>query len=575
MLQRKILLLLTLAYPLFGGLFNYTKSNFDDLRIRILISGFVFLAYKLSKKRVVRLRKIPNLIPYLAFNLIVYHSMYLLIVNSYKPEYLVQISAMIFFTSLGFYRKYDLLYYLFFVLLMLTPFTVTILTKLDIYYILCVLLLVAGISFYIQNTLINYLKQLLSNDKSLMRSIDSVTDAVIITDTEYFILYANDLATKILDFGQEFLIGSKLSIPIPTETRLTGKISRILTTDEKRLFEVRMIKIERESRPAFFIILKDITEDEKVKFEIERKRILNESILESMYDSVLGINKDGKIIYSNTESKKLLAKENEEILDLDFHENFHHTWIDGNQHEKDNSPIWETLLEQKRNRIHNEIFWNKKDSSIPVEYTSTPLKHPNMEGGSVVVFRDNTEKKRIEKIERNYKDGLSFLSDSAMKFLQLNSIQEIYSYATETLKNSFEIRGVILTIYNEKENFETVSVSGFKLIQTSIMKVLKSELIGIEYKVEESRLINFQYSYNKLYFLPDGLYSINFGYINRKDSLIIESLLNVKKVYTVTLFDEKIYGSLILLFSEEDKIKESVIEIFSSQLLIALKKFSL
>jgi PAS domain S-box-containing protein len=572
MFQRKILLLFSISNILFWSLFQYAKSPIDDIKVRLFVSAFCLLGFKLTRTKIPRLRRFPNFIPYTVFCLVVYHSIYLLATNHFQAEFQVQLAVVIIFSSLGFYRKYDLFYFLFFNILLFTPFAVTLLTKLDIYYILCSLLIVSGFSFYMQTHFISFWKQLLANDRSLMRSIDKINDAVIITDTEYYILYVNELAQKFLDFGNEFLIGSKLTMTIPTETRLTGKISTIFTS-EKKLIEVRLIKAEREGRPVFFITLKDITEADRIKKEIEKKRILQESILNSIGDGILTIDKDAKIIYQNKESESLTNYSDTEILSKPFHETLHHSWADGSYHEKESSPILETLKERNKNRISNEFFWKKNDNSFPVEYTSSPIDLDSDEKGAVIVYRDTTDKKKIEGIEARYKDGLRFLSDTAMKFLQIETGSDLESYVVETLKSKTNARGIIFNLFTESEEFQTVSVAGFKTIQTSIMKILKSEMIGIEFEIEEDRLIDFTNTYNRMNFLPDGLYSLNYGNLNRKDCIILESLLNVQKVYTITLFDQKVYGSIILLFSDDENPEEAIIEIFSSQVLIALKKF--
>lgn len=572
MFQRKILLLFSISNILFWSLFQYAKSPIDDIKLRLLVSSICLIAYKLTRTKIPKLRRFPNFIPYTVFCLVVYHSIYLLAINHFQAEFQVQLAVVIIFSSLGFYRKYDLFYFLFFNILLFTPFAVTLLTKLDIYYILCSLLIVSGFSFYMQTHFISFWKQLLANDRSLMRSVDKINDAVIITDTEYYILYVNELAQKFLDFGNEFLIGSKLTMTIPTETRLTGKISTIFT-NEKKLIEVRLIKAEREGRPVFFITLKDITEADKLKKEIERKRLLHESILNSIGDGILTIDKDGKIIYQNKESETLINYNEAEILSKPFHETLHHSWSDGSEHEKESSPILETLHDGTKNRIANEVFWKKNDNAFYVEYTSSPIELESKEKGAVIVFRDNSEKKKIEAMEFKYKDGLRFLSDTAMKFLQIETRSDLETYIVETLKSKTNARGIIFNLFTESEEFQTVSVAGFKTIQTSIMKILKSEMIGIEYKIDEEKILNFSESYNKLFFLHDGLYSLNYGNLNRKDCIILESLLNVQKVYTITLFDKKVYGSIILLFSDDEHPEEAIIEIFSSQVLIALKKF--
>ncbi len=45
----------------------------------------------------------------------------------------------------------------------------------------------------------------------------------------------------------------------------------------------------------------------------------------------------------------------------------------------------------------DEVFWNASGEAVPVEYTSTPIRKDGELDGAVVVFRDITERKRLER----------------------------------------------------------------------------------------------------------------------------------------------------------------------------------
>jgi PAS domain S-box-containing protein len=571
MLQRKILLLLGISYPCFWVLFNYTKNSVDDIKQRILVALICIFASRVIQNKKFKPRKLPNFIPYLSFTIISLHSLYLTYINNFAPEFHFQNTVILIFCSLGIYRKYDLFYFLFFISLCFIPFTVYKLYKIDIYYFLCTLLLAISFAYFIQLHILDFFKLLLANDRYLLRSVDKIRDAVIITDVHYNILYVNDLAQKLLNFNSEFLVGSKVNIPISSETRLSGKITK-LSTIENKILEIRLIKAEREGIPVFFIIIKDITQDEKIRIELENKRILYEKVLHSSYDGIIGLNENGEVIYLNPTSEKLLEFSENELLGKPFHETIHHSWFDGTERDKESSPIQETLIEKELNRINNEVFWKKNDNPFFVEYTSAPILESEKIDGAVVIFRDNTEKRKKEALEKKYKEELRFISDSAMKFLQLKSIEEVYNYAVETIRVSTNARGVFFNKHLEEDIYQTSAVSGFKLVQTSIMKLLKTEMLGVNFKIEEEKFLNFEYTINKLYFLPDGLYTINYGNLNRKDCKILESIMNVTKVYIITLAEgEKLFGNFVLLYSEDQEPPTALLEIFCNQVLISIK----
>ena len=235
------------------------------------------------------------------------------------------------------------------------------------------------------------------------------------------------MAQKLLNFNSEFLVGSRVNLPIPSEDRLTGNTT-VIHTVEDRLVEIRMLKVERLGRPAFFIIIKDITQETRQKAETERLRLLHQSMLVFAKEGVVGLNKEGNITYINQYALDVTGYVESEVLGQSFHSTFHHSWMDGVVHEEENSPIRETLLEGVVNRINNEIFWKKGDRYFYVEYISSPIKKEEEITGAVVLFKDITDKKQQRDLENKYHEELLFLSESAMKFLQIKERSEIFEY---------------------------------------------------------------------------------------------------------------------------------------------------
>ncbi|HRG46442.1 MAG TPA: PAS domain-containing protein, partial [Leptospiraceae bacterium] len=495
-------------YPAFWAIFKFTKMPIDDPKQRIVVSILCLIGFKLYNSDNPKIRKNQNLLTYAAYYMVTLHSLYLSYLNHFSVEFQVQSFILIVFASLGFIRKYHLFYYLFFTFFCFVPITVAGFMKLEIYYILCNLLLVCIGSFVIQIFHIQFLKQLLINDATLLRSVDKMKDGIIITDITSHVLFVNEVAQKLLDFNSEFLIGSKVNLPIPSENRLTGD-KTVIRTVEDRLVEIRMLKVERLGRPAFFIMVKDITVEERERIETERKRILHESILVSAKEGLVGLDKDGNISFVNAYTLEVTEYSEEEILAKGFHETFHHSWMDGIPHEEENSPIRETLSAGVTSRINNEIFWKKGDRFFYVEYTCSPIKKEDEIIGAVIVFKDISEKKKQEELVNKYNEELNFLSESAMEFLQTKSQMEIYDYTSTSIYEFSKPRAIIVSSYNhESQEFRVESISGFKQLIGPIVKLINSEIIGAKYHYEIDRFPPAA-TLNKLIHLPDGLYAVN------------------------------------------------------------------
>jgi PAS domain S-box-containing protein len=572
-LQRTLLLLFAAIYPAFWAIFKFTKMPIDDPKQRVIVSILCLIAFKVYNSDNPKIRKNQNLLTYAVYYMITLHSLYLSYLNHFSVEFQVQNFILIIFASLGFIRKYHLFYYLFFTFFCFIPITVSGFMKLDIYYILCNLLIVCVGSFVIQIFHIQFLKQLLVNDKTLLRSVDKIKDGIIITDTTSHVLFVNEMAQKLLDFNSEFLVGSKVNLPIPSENRLTGDRT-VIHTVEDRLVEIRMLKVERLGRPAFFIIVKDITLEERARIETERKRVLHQSLLMSAKEGLAGVDKDGKITFLNPHAQEVTGFTEEEVLGRTFHETFHHSWMDGIPHEEENSPIRETLTTGVIVRINNEIFWKKEDKYFYVEYTCSPIKKEEEIIGAIILFKDITDKKKKEELENKNYNELVFLSESVMQFLEIRSKEEIYDYIASSIFEFAQPRAIIVNSYSQESlQFKVESVRGFKQFMSPIIKLINCEIIGAKYLLEKERYSPAA-TPNKLILLPDGLYAVNFASLNRKECMTIETMLNAKKIYNFILYEEeKILGSVIILYSEEKFPYETMLEIFLHQATIALNRY--
>ncbi|HNK56645.1 MAG TPA: PAS domain-containing protein, partial [Leptospiraceae bacterium] len=487
MLQRKLLLLFAAIYPCFWALFKYTKAPIDDPKQRIIVSILCLIAFKIYESPNPKIRNRQSLVSYLAYYTVTLHSLYLSYVNQFSVEFQIQNFTIIIFASLGFIRKYHLFYYLFFTFFCFVPITVAGFNKLDIYYILCNLLIVCAGAFTVQMLQINFLKQLLVNDRILLKTMDKIRDGVIITDISSHVLFVNENAQKLLNFNSEFLIGSKVNLPIPSENRLTGNTT-VIHTVEDRLVEIRMLKVERLGKPAFFIIIKDITKETREKDEIERKRILFQNVLTNTKEGIIGLDKEGKITFVNPYTLELTGYTEEELLNQNFHETFHHSWMDGIPHEEEHSPIKETLIEGTTNRITNEIFWKKIDQFFYVEYTCSPIRKENEIIGATIVFKDITEKRKQDEIDKKYNAELEFLSESAMNYLQLNSKKEIYHFIAESIFKFTKPRAVIVnSFYLENSQFQVEVTSGFKQFAAPIQKLINCDLSDLRFEFDKER----------------------------------------------------------------------------------------
>ena len=142
--------------------------------------------------------------------------------------------------------------------------------------------------------------------------------------------------------------------------------------------------------------LDEIITSEQSIDELIRIQHRNKLILESAGEGIYGLCKDGLTTFLNPAAAHILGWEVDELLGKPMHTILHHTKPDGSHFPAHECPIYAAFKDGKVHRIDDEVFWHKDGSSIPVDYTSTPIYENNELVGAVVVFTDISERKKSE-----------------------------------------------------------------------------------------------------------------------------------------------------------------------------------
>lgn len=120
-------------------------------------------------------------------------------------------------------------------------------------------------------------------------------------------------------------------------------------------------------------------------------------LLSSVGDGIYSINKQGLCTFINPVGAKMLGLTPENVLGKNIHKVHHHTHEDGSHYPVEECPIYAAVHDGVVHEGIQEIFWRRDGSYFPVEFTSTPVICDGEIIGSVVVFRDITERLNTEK----------------------------------------------------------------------------------------------------------------------------------------------------------------------------------
>ncbi|WP_321528734.1 PhnD/SsuA/transferrin family substrate-binding protein [Sedimenticola selenatireducens] len=146
----------------------------------------------------------------------------------------------------------------------------------------------------------------------------------------------------------------------------------------------------------------------KAKLHLERQY---ELILNSVADGIIGVDLDGKTTFANRAMSQITGWSATDLIGRNQHDILHHTRADGTPHPADQCPVYATCNDQIPRFVEDDVFWKKDGSSFPVEYSSTPIRNEQFKTvGSVVVFRDISDRKRISEEARQHQDDLAHVA---------------------------------------------------------------------------------------------------------------------------------------------------------------------
>lgn len=121
-----------------------------------------------------------------------------------------------------------------------------------------------------------------------------------------------------------------------------------------------------------------------------------EKILESTGEGIYGLDKDGYCIFINEAALEMIGHSREECIQNKMHQLIHYKKENGDPYPEEECPLYLSLSTAKKMSADNEVFWKKDGISFPVEFTASPIFENGETRGSVVVFRDISERKTFE-----------------------------------------------------------------------------------------------------------------------------------------------------------------------------------
>jgi diguanylate cyclase (GGDEF)-like protein/PAS domain S-box-containing protein len=152
-----------------------------------------------------------------------------------------------------------------------------------------------------------------------------------------------------------------------------------------------------EASELFLARLGAMSRSIRGKKSVDAERVRLASILSSVGDGVYGVDRGGKITFVNPVACKILGYAETNVIGASAHELLHHTQEDGVPIPADRCRLTKAYGTGEELRDWETVFWRRAGTPVPVECTVAPLRIEGKFEGSVVAFRDVSERRMLER----------------------------------------------------------------------------------------------------------------------------------------------------------------------------------
>ncbi|MFA5181544.1 MAG: response regulator [Syntrophales bacterium] len=167
----------------------------------------------------------------------------------------------------------------------------------------------------------------------------------------------------------------------------------------------------------------------------EQSRLL----LSAIGEGIFGIGNDGRITFVNPAACAALGYGEEEMIGKLVHAEVHYAYPDGSEFPHLQCPMYLTSQDGIARTVDSEVLWRKDGTSFPVEYATKPIRKNGDVVGTVVSFRDITERKAAEETISKERERLQGIMDSSPIAVAISTEGKL-RFGNPALLGTFDIK---------------------------------------------------------------------------------------------------------------------------------------
>lgn len=250
--------------------------------------------------------------------------------------------------------------------------------------------------------------------------VESAADAIVLADQGGHIIWWNGAAEHMFGHSKREALGQPLTMLMPERFRSAhsagvthlaqGGAPRILgttielvgLTSRGQEFPIELSLASWHAKEGLFFsgIIRDVTRRKAAEESVVRLSHQNALILDSAGEGIFGLDLQGCATFVNATGARMLGYHAAELIGKAMAPLLYQIDPTGSSHASDPFSLHASIRDGAIHRIQNDTFLKKDGISIPVHYTTSPIRAQDRVVGVVVVFQDMTELQRQKSLQQ-------------------------------------------------------------------------------------------------------------------------------------------------------------------------------
>jgi len=200
--------------------------------------------------------------------------------------------------------------------------------------------------------------------------------------------------------------GDELCRRLRSEPRVADTLLAVITANYRedaiqRCLESGAVEcmFKNEAKELFLARVGSLARQVEMQRRASEERARLEGILGSVADGVYGVDAEGRVTFMNAMALRLCGiAQADEAIGHSAEALLHHAAEDGSHYAPGTSALGRAYLSGEPLTAFETCFWRRDGAPVPVEASVLPLTISGRREGSVVVFRDITDRKSADRL---------------------------------------------------------------------------------------------------------------------------------------------------------------------------------